>query len=62
MTIILASRFIAATNAPTTTRRNTATEPRFKREDCYSFRDTGAVAPQAVVWSVNGTACQAGHW
>jgi hypothetical protein len=38
MTIILASRFIAATNAPTTTRRNTATEPRSKREDGYSFQ------------------------
>jgi hypothetical protein len=38
MTIILASRFIAATNAPTMTRRNTATEPRFKREDGYSFQ------------------------
>src|ERR1700686_1078258 len=38
MTIILASRFIAATNALTTTRRNTATEPRFKREDGCSFQ------------------------
>src|SRR5260370_13376275 len=37
MTIILVSRFIAATNAPTTTRRNTATEPSFKPKRLYSF-------------------------
>jgi hypothetical protein len=37
MTNILVSRFIAATNAPTTTRRNTATEPRFKPERLDSF-------------------------
>jgi hypothetical protein len=33
-----ASQFIAATNALTMTRRNTATEPRFKREDGCSFQ------------------------
>jgi hypothetical protein len=37
MTIILVSRFIAATNAPTTTRRNTATEPSFKPKRLDSF-------------------------
>src|ERR1700730_15938490 len=37
ITIILVSRFIAATNAPTTTRRNTATEPRFKPKRLDSF-------------------------
>src|SRR3984893_16776198 len=37
MTIILVSRFIAATNAPTTRRRNTATEPRFKPKRLDSF-------------------------